>query len=82
VGKYGTLRAKIVADGVASARSGLESHGTEKRRENIRQIAAISSFEGLRPTPEYEGLRARYILGAISAQEFKKEVLGRWKRNG
>lgn len=52
----------------------------DARRDDVRQIAAISALEGLRPTPEYEELRSRYVSGELSAAEFKSEVLARWTR--
>lgn len=52
----------------------------DQRHEDVRQIAAISAFEGLLPTPDYEELRNRYASGELSAREFKAMVLARWTR--
>lgn len=40
-----------------------------ERREIIAQIAAISAFEGLYPTEEYESFRERIVLGEISFED-------------
>lgn len=52
------------------------------RREDMAQIAAISAFEGLTPSPAYQELRDRYASGEISIKEFRKEIDSRWKQNG
>ena len=58
------------------------SSQTDARRRDMEQIAAISAFEGMKPTPDYERIRSRYVSGEISAQEFKQLILDRWKRYG
>ncbi|MFC3320790.1 antitoxin VbhA family protein [Mesorhizobium cantuariense] len=58
------------------------SFGKHSRHEDMRQIAAISEFEGLTPSPAFKALRERYISGEISIKEFRKEIDSRWKRNG
>lgn len=50
----------------------------DARHEDMRQIAAISAFEGHLRTPDYEELRNRYVSGELSAAEFKAKVLARW----
>lgn len=60
----------------------IEGFGELRRREDMKQIAAISAFEGLIPSPEFEALGERYISGEISIKEFRKEIDSRWKRNG
>ena len=51
-----------------------------RRRHNCEQVAAISAFDGRRPSPEFLVLRERYIVGEITVKEFQKLVLARWKR--
>ncbi|HEV7369736.1 antitoxin VbhA family protein [Arenibaculum sp.] len=81
MGKYASYRAELRLDG-AMRRPAIGRLEIAARREEVGQIAAISAFEGLRPTPEYEHLRDSYASGEISARTFKERVLGRWKRNG
>lgn len=57
-----------------------ETSDIEARRHLVEQVAAISAFEGLTPSPAYKLLRDRYVSGEISAREFKRLVAQRWKR--
>jgi hypothetical protein len=53
--------------------------GVKERREIVKQVAAISAFEGMYPTPDYEALRGRYASGEISASEMKALILENWR---
>lgn len=52
----------------------------EQRLQDVKQIAAISRFEGLEPSPEYQALRDRYVMGEIDVRQFKAAVLRRWTK--
>lgn len=79
--KVGSPQVRVEAPRVDAGRIPVGRLELETRRRNVAQVAAISAFEGLTPTPDYERLRGRYVSGEISAREFKKLVLNRWKRH-
>lgn len=72
-------RVKAVERSGATPQMPVGQMEVEVRARDMQQIAAISAFEGMRPTPDYEQLRSRYTSGEIGAQEFKRLVLERWK---
>ena len=79
--RYSSPRAEFHFDQPPAPRPEIGRRDLDARHEDMRQIAAISAFEGLRPTPDYEKLRSSYVSGEFSASEFKTKVLARWKRN-
>lgn len=54
----------------------------EARANLVKQVAAISAFEGLHPSQEYAELRDRFVVGEITAEEMKASLLKKWRKNG
>ena len=65
---------------VHSRRPDRSPEAIEKRREAVEQARAANIRQGYVHDPVLEAANARYVAGDITTEEFREEMLARFKR--
>ncbi|CCE98698.1 putative membrane protein [Sinorhizobium kostiense] len=65
---------------VHSRRPDRSPEAIEKRRKAVEQARAANIRQGYVHDPVLEAANARYVAGDITTEEFREEMLARFKR--
>ncbi|RVP54056.1 hypothetical protein CN071_31255 [Sinorhizobium meliloti] len=65
---------------VHSRRPDRSQEAIEKRRKAVEQARAANIRQGYGHDPVLEAANARYVAGDITTEEFREEMLARFKR--
>ncbi|WP_104668672.1 antitoxin VbhA family protein [Ensifer adhaerens] len=65
---------------IHSRRPDRSAEAVEKRRKAAEQARAANVRQGYVDDPVLEAATARYVAGAITTEEFREEMLARFKR--
>ncbi|PDT50863.1 MULTISPECIES: antitoxin VbhA family protein [Sinorhizobium] len=65
---------------VHSRRPDRSPEAIEKRRKAVEQARAANIRQGYVHDPVLEAANARYVAGEITTEEFREEMLARFKR--
>jgi uncharacterized membrane protein len=65
---------------VHSLRPDRSPEAIEKRRKAVEQARAANIRQGYVHDPVLEAANARYVAGDITTEEFREEMLARFKR--